>query len=135
LALQFRGDTLTFSELGTFLNSICQINLEARRYYDLVADDALFEPTPPNPFIAESLRDWVMGLEVSDLPTVPIELRPGERVSDGAMFLWNLKNAVMVGESHPRAISGALQDDVGRLREMINQRGSGNAQLLNKDCK
>ena len=67
------------------------------------------------------LAERALGLEVYDFPPAPFEIRPGERIIDTGTYLESLKREIRYGESHPRSVNGALQDDLARLWQLQNK--------------
>ena len=68
--------------------------------------------------------DFCLLLTPDDLPEVPFDFSPGIMVMDAGKFLTWLKRDIKLGENSPRAVTGALQRDLVRLRELLIKRPS-----------
>ena len=69
----------------------------------------------------QELADWVLGLEPSDLPPTPFEIRPGSKITDSRCYLKQLQGAVACGPDHPRNHMGGLESDMQQLHQLLHE--------------
>ena len=68
---------------------------------------------------------WVLGLDISELPSPPFRLNSEMTVVDSERFLRSLRTGIGEGPNGPRARTGALQTQCQELREVIGRMRQG----------
>jgi hypothetical protein len=67
-----------------------------------------------------ALIDWFVS---EDLPAAPFRLRSGVEVTDPEKFYISLRNDIEQGVEGARARTGALQEDLEGLFDLLNKAG------------
>jgi hypothetical protein len=67
------------------------------------------------------LMDWALTLKPEDLPSAPWKLRSCVTTTDNEKFLTSLQRDIRKGPTSPRAKYGALQEDVIKIWNVINE--------------
>jgi hypothetical protein len=68
----------------------------------------------------EPLAKWFLSEE--KLPLEPFQFKPAVWLADLQKFYNSLKADVMLGRKSPRALFGALQDELRRLKAIVDER-------------
>ena len=80
------------------------------------------------------LFEWFLQLQKEQLPVAPFELSPGIKVINRDVFFASLKRDALAGSNSARARTGALQQDLFMLRELIARNSANTGEISTKQA-
>lgn len=95
---------------------------EALRAKPAAPSPSAIAEAPSWPVKHAGLVEYVLGLAPEDLRSAPWSLRPGVTVRGNARFLASLQSDISQGPAGPRARTGALQQDMADVVQLIAMR-------------